>query len=80
MKDHQKGKEGSQAISRKDENANNAQAKKDHPEAPEPVIGMNDERGKVSRVKIRLKMLTARAERTLNSPHPDGGCETLTAA
>ena len=26
----------------------NEQAKKDHPEAPGPVIGMNDERGGVS--------------------------------
>ena len=30
------------------ESLRNEQAKKDHPEAPGPVIGMNDERGGVS--------------------------------
>ncbi|KAJ9501618.1 hypothetical protein H2202_002580 [Exophiala xenobiotica] len=48
MKDHEQLKEGSQAISRKDEGNNNKRAKEDHPEAPEPVIGMNEERGGVS--------------------------------
>ncbi|KAK7897104.1 hypothetical protein LTR67_004993 [Exophiala xenobiotica] len=48
MKDHENLKEGSQAISRKDEGNNNKRAKEDHPEAPEPVIGMNEERGGVS--------------------------------
>ena len=47
MNDHQDLKEGSQAISRKDEGDNNKRAKEDHPEAPEPVIGMNSERGSV---------------------------------
>ncbi|MCJ1455435.1 hypothetical protein MMC28_005790 [Mycoblastus sanguinarius] len=35
----------SQATSEKDSGNQNEQAKKDHPEAPGPVIGMNDERG-----------------------------------
>lgn len=38
----------SAAISEKDHGDQNAKAKKDHPEAPGPVIGMNDERGGVS--------------------------------
>lgn len=37
----------SQATSEKDSGNQNEQAKKDHPEAPGPVIGMNDERGGV---------------------------------
>ncbi|KAK6371812.1 hypothetical protein LTS17_008636 [Exophiala oligosperma] len=45
MKDHEELKEGSQAISRRDEDQSNKKAKQDHPEAPEPVIGMNEERG-----------------------------------
>jgi hypothetical protein len=48
MKQRQEGQEGSQAISGKDEGSNNKRAKEDRPEAPEPVIGMNDERGKLS--------------------------------
>ena len=40
--------EGSSATSQKDLGNQNEQAKKDHPEAPGPVIGMNDERGGVS--------------------------------
>jgi hypothetical protein len=48
MKAHSEGKEGSQAISRKDEGDNNKRAGEDKPEAPKPVIGMNDERGPVS--------------------------------
>ncbi|CAD6570375.1 MAG: hypothetical protein ASARMPRED_003668 [Alectoria sarmentosa] len=35
----------SQGTSEKDSGNQNEQAKKDHPEAPGPVIGMNDERG-----------------------------------
>lgn len=35
------GKEGSNAISQKDERNSNQKAKDDHPEAPGPVIGMN---------------------------------------
>ena len=35
------------AATEKDTGNNNEQAKKDHPEAPGPVIGMNDERGGV---------------------------------
>ena len=38
----------SQGTSEKDSGNQNEQAKKDHPEAPGPVIGMNDERGAVS--------------------------------
>jgi len=44
MKDHEQGKEGSAAISRKDENNNQQKTKEEFPEAP-VVIGMNDERG-----------------------------------
>ena len=38
----------SQATTEVDKGGQNEQAKKDHPEAPGPVIGMNDERGGVS--------------------------------
>lgn len=48
MKKHESLEEGSQAISRKDEGNNNKRAEKDNPEAPKPVIGMNEERGSVS--------------------------------
>lgn len=34
----------------KDVGSENKKAKEDHPEAPEPVIGMNDERGSVSNI------------------------------
>ncbi len=37
----------SQATTEKDKGGQNAQAKKDFPEAPDVVIGMNDERGGV---------------------------------
>jgi hypothetical protein len=37
-----------QAITREDERNANRRAKEEHPEAPGPVIGMNDERGSVS--------------------------------
>lgn len=40
--------DGSAATSERDDTNQNAKAKKDHPEAPGPVIGMNDERGGVS--------------------------------
>ena len=40
----------SQGATEKDKGNQNEQAKKDHPEAPGPVIGMNDERGQVSGV------------------------------
>ena len=42
------GQEASQGTSEKDSGNQNQQAQKDHPEAPGPVIGMNDERGQVS--------------------------------
>jgi len=35
----------SQATTERDQRQNNRRAKEDHPAAPEPVIGMNDERG-----------------------------------
>ena len=38
----------SQGTTEKDSGNQNQQAEKDHPEAPGPVIGMNDERGQVS--------------------------------
>ncbi|KAK3178608.1 hypothetical protein OEA41_000745 [Lepraria neglecta] len=37
----------SQGTTEKDAGNQNEQAKKDHPEAPGPVIGMNDERGQM---------------------------------
>lgn len=43
MKQREKGEEGSQGISQKDERNNNQRAKEEHPEAPGPVLGMNDE-------------------------------------
>ena len=46
----------SQGTTEKDSGSQNQQAKKDHPEAPGPVIGMNDERGQVS---LRSLILTA---------------------
>jgi len=44
MKDHEEGKEGSDAISRKDERNSHEKTKEEFPEAP-TTIGMNDERG-----------------------------------
>ena len=44
MKDHKQGKEGSDAISRKDEGNNKEKAKEEFPEAPD-TIGVNEERG-----------------------------------
>ena len=38
----------SQGTSEKDKGKHNERAEKDHPEAPKPVIGMNDEKGGVS--------------------------------
>lgn len=55
IKDHESLKEGSDAISRRDEKSSNKRAKEEHPEAPEPVIGMNDERGSVSINTTSLK-------------------------
>jgi hypothetical protein len=37
--------EGGTATQRRDSNNSTAQAKKEHPEAPDVVIGMQDERG-----------------------------------
>ena len=65
MQQKQQGKEGSQGISGKDEGNFNKKAKEDHPEAPEPVIGMNDERAQVSRKsEVRRARLTKVIERT----------------
>lgn len=49
-KDAEKGKEEniSQGVSEADQNNSNPRAKEESPEAPGPVIGMNDERGGVS--------------------------------
>lgn len=38
--DKAQGKEGSSAISQKDERNSTKKAKEEHPEAPEPIIGM----------------------------------------
>ena len=50
-KDKEQGKEGSQAISQKDERSSAKRAKDDHPEAPEPIIGMQS--GKISPYSMR---------------------------
>ena len=50
MKEHQTGESGSQALNRRDDGQYNKKAEEDHPEAPQPVIGMNDER------KYRVRM------------------------
>lgn len=42
----------SSATSEKDHGDQNKKAKEDHPEAPGPVIGMNDERGGVSFILV----------------------------
>lgn len=70
MKDHESLEKGSQGISRQDEGNNNERAKKDRPAAPEPVIGMNDERGSVSpevsqRSSLGAATLTILVEGTL---------------
>ena len=39
------GSTQSQATSQKDVRNSNERAKQEHPEAPEPIIGMNEERG-----------------------------------
>ena len=46
---------GSQATSQEDKGNQNKQAEKDHPEAPTPVIGMNDERGGVSKPSFHFE-------------------------
>jgi hypothetical protein len=48
MKQRDKGEEGSQGVSQNDERNSNKRAKEENPEAPGPVLGMNDERGGVS--------------------------------
>lgn len=40
-----KGKSGGHATERRDSAGGVAKAKKEHPEAPDPAIGMQDERG-----------------------------------
>ncbi|KIV84004.1 hypothetical protein PV11_05984 [Exophiala sideris] len=45
MKEKDQGESQSQAIDQGDHNNSNKKAKEDHPEAPGPVLGMNDERG-----------------------------------
>lgn len=45
MEEKASGSTKSQATSQRDVGNNNERAKKDNPEAPEPVIGMNDEKG-----------------------------------
>ena len=43
---------GAKQSVRKDEGSHNKRAEEDKPEAPKPVIGMNDERGGVSNPAI----------------------------
>ena len=50
----------SQATTEKDSGNQNEQAKKDHPEAPGPVIGMNDERGQVGSMVRVVRLFTNR--------------------
>ncbi|EXJ77211.1 hypothetical protein A1O3_10369 [Capronia epimyces CBS 606.96] len=70
IKDHEDGKEGGQAISRKDEGNANKKAKKEHPKAPEPVIGMNDERGEFSLSLVIAIVSHPESVRTAWSIHP----------
>lgn len=56
MAAHDKGEEGSQGLSRKDEGAFNKKAKEENPEAPGPVLGMNDERGGVSGIDPEVEV------------------------
>ena len=66
MEEHQTGESGSQGLNRKDDGQYNKKAEKDHPEAPQPVIGMNDERK--SRVRfVTLPLLTATCRRAKRS-------------
>lgn len=44
ISDHSK----SHATTQRDGLSHGRKAKEEHPKAPEPIIGMNDERGKVS--------------------------------
>ena len=50
----------SSATSEKDTGNNNERAQKDHPEAPGPVIGMNDERGGVGSIFLVSCLLGTR--------------------
>jgi len=47
MKERDQQDSQSQAVDQGDHNDSNKRAKEDHPEAPGPVLGMNDERGGV---------------------------------
>lgn len=47
-----KRSEQSSSVSEKDHGKQNTKAEKDHPEAPAPVIGMNDERGQVIQIAL----------------------------
>jgi hypothetical protein len=65
----------SQATTERDLGRNNKRAKEDHPKAPEPIIGMNDEKGQVSLYSLDVCILKPsfwsphhRAERTALSP------------
>jgi len=57
-----RGDSQSQATGEHDDGNYNEKAKKDHPKAPTPVIGMNDERGAVS--PTRLSLLVKETSRT----------------
>lgn len=41
-----------QGVTESDQRGSNEKAKKEHPKAPGPVIGMNDEKGSVSRHRV----------------------------
>ncbi|MCJ1374443.1 hypothetical protein MMC20_005675 [Loxospora ochrophaea] len=49
----------SQATTEKDHGSQNERAAKDHPEAPKPVIGMNDERGQTSATLGKKDIVTS---------------------
>ena len=51
-KERSTGSRGESASTEKDHKDGNQKAKEDHPEAPGPVIGMNDERGGVSTLEV----------------------------
>ena len=57
---------GSTAATEKDKGDNNSKSKETHPKAPDPVIGMNDERGGVSTVSIWVGSKTADLSREVD--------------
>lgn len=61
----------SQAATQRDHNKANEAAKKDFPEAPGPVIGMNDERGGVSFLPRKILVSVKEHVNTVQHLSPD---------